>query len=344
MKIGRRNKPLGSWLAKLRSRHNFQRFKADLLQCLLFAEYCAILGSLSTFSDRQDYLIDLASQFFPQYCLLGIVGLLVSVFICSRRLFVTSLFAALLSGWILLPWYSSHSQPRPATADDVALRLLSANLRVSNQRTKELLEVLSEAQPDIAVFLEVNDVWGRQLEKLRPQLPYSFRSERADAFGIALLSRFPFVEVKKLDDPDFQTPVLSAEMNINGQSVRVIAAHPLPPGSANLARRRNRQLQALARYIHSRQSPAILMGDLNTCGWSNSGRNFLTTSGLKEARQGFGILATWPSFIRPFGIPIDHILHSTAFQTLTIETLSLPGSDHAGLSAVLRSRSSTTAK
>ena len=79
--------------------------------------------------------------------------------------------------------------------------------------------------------------------------------------------------------------------------------------------------------------------------WSPSYKDFVKKTGLRNARQGFGILPTWPteakfSPIKPplswlILIPIDHFLISPEIKVLDIRTGANVGSDHLPLIADL---------
>lgn len=61
--------------------------------------------------------------------------------------------------------------------------------------------------------------------------------------------------------------------------------------------------------------------------------NCSNTSGLRNARQGFGILPTWPrwSLLDGLRIPIDHCLVSSTIAVIAIKTTPISGSDHLSL-------------
>jgi len=75
------------------------------------------------------------------------------------------------------------------------------------------------------------------------------------------------------------------------------------------------------------------MGDLNATPWSPYYRQLLKGSGLRNTRQGFGILPTWPSWSLLDGlrIPIDHCLVSSTIEVIDIKTAQIKGSDHLSL-------------
>jgi endonuclease/exonuclease/phosphatase family metal-dependent hydrolase len=91
-------------------------------------------------------------------------------------------------------------------------------------------------------------------------------------------------------------------------------------------------------------NPVVIAGDLNITMWSPYYKRFISKTGLRNARQGFGILPSWPvkttyphySKIPPFmswliSIPIDHCLISPELKVSKIRTGANVNSDHLPL-------------
>jgi endonuclease/exonuclease/phosphatase (EEP) superfamily protein YafD len=74
----------------------------------------------------------------------------------------------------------------------------------------------------------------------------------------------------------------------------------------------------------------MLMGDLNTTMWSPYFHELETQAGLRNARDGFGILPTWPQKGQwpMFRIPLDHCLVSPEIRVEAFRVGSNIGSDH----------------
>jgi endonuclease/exonuclease/phosphatase (EEP) superfamily protein YafD len=70
-----------------------------------------------------------------------------------------------------------------------------------------------------------------------------------------------------------------------------------------------------------------VVGDLNASPWSHSFRS-LADSDLINSLNGFGLQASWPAVLGPFGVPIDHLLHSAELTTVSREIGPSLGSEH----------------
>jgi len=109
---------------------------------------------------------------------------------------------------------------------------------------------------------------------------------------------------------------------------------------------RDDQLRAAAKFLANKPKPSILLGDLNVTPWSSPFQHLLRQGGLRDTAIGFGIHPTWPSYLWPMRIPIDHCLVSPGLRATKREVGRNVGSDHFPLlielefeSAIQHSRS-----
>lgn len=131
--------------------------------------------------------------------------------------------------------------------------------------------------------------------------------------------------------PIFPNRFVSAKVAIGGNSVTVVATHLTKPYFDNHGWT---EMWRLVELIDAMPGPLLLAGDFNAAPWS---RNIVTL--LDETRLVTGPLpvATWPSALGGFGVPIDHVF--TRPPLVIQEIGPLPGrlgSNHRGLLARLR--------
>ncbi len=93
----------------------------------------------------------------------------------------------------------------------------------------------------------------------------------------------------------------------------------------------DKQFAAIGEYAAQVKNPVVVVGDLNTTMWSPFYKSMVKTARLRNARSGFGILPTWPTFMPLLSIPIDHLLVSKEIGVLKVHTGRYVGSDHLPL-------------
>ena len=104
----------------------------------------------------------------------------------------------------------------------------------------------------------------------------------------------------------------------------------IPLGRDNFGAR-NVQLHSVIELVAQASGEVLLLGDLNASVWGRHYRHFEDATGLRNARRGKGILPTWPTFMPPAMIPIDHVLVSSRIGIADIKTGPRIGSDHLPL-------------
>jgi endonuclease/exonuclease/phosphatase (EEP) superfamily protein YafD len=282
--------------------------------------------------------LELTSHFKVQYLVVSLLLYFVLLFRERRKkwLFV-ALFCIAIQFLEIVPWYLppgwlARSQPHN-------LRILQSNVFVPNRSYEKVLSLVRDEQPDIAIFMEMN---AQQLNALSSTYPFTFQTSD----DLAIYSRLPlskpvlFGSGKKFS--------IAAHLTVNQQEITLVVTHPVPP-LPRLFEARNQQLLEVEQYIQQQQNPVILVGDLNTTMWSPYYHKLIQTTGLKNARKGFGLLPTWPvpsPYARPFfkrtplmwlfQIPIDHCLVSAPLQVTGIHTGPSVDSDHLPLITDLR--------
>jgi endonuclease/exonuclease/phosphatase (EEP) superfamily protein YafD len=193
-----------------------------------------------------------------------------------------------------------------------------------------VISLVKAEQPDIAVFVEVNTSWAKELSVLSEIFPYYSQQQESEAFGSAIYSKLPLgnASVKAFSK---QRKSLLVDVKFQGKIISVILVHPTVPTKQESFINRNKQLAAIGEYAAQVKNPLVVVGDFNTTMWSPFYKNMVKTGNLRNARSGFGILPTWPTFLPLAYIPIDHFLVSKEIGVLKIRTGRNVGSDHLPL-------------
>lgn len=306
----------GSWMAEFVAR------RAVALSVLLAVTTILARGA------RWHWTLDLLSH-FPLQTALGALGLAL-ILLGLRRRKAALLPAAVLAFNValLLPIYWPARQP---TCSGPVIRAVSANVLRSNHRHEDVLRYVRSIDPDIFLAMEVDTEWLAAMEPLHEAYPYRIEQPGSGAFGIALFSRVPIEEGEVIVSAVSGAPMIRATLVFGERRLSFLGVHPLPPVKSGTAAFRNGQLREIAALARSVPAPRVLLGDLNVTPWSPHFRDLLTDSGLRDARQGFGIQPSWPEFSGVVGflqIPIDHTLVSDDVEVVARRLGPNVGSDH----------------
>jgi endonuclease/exonuclease/phosphatase (EEP) superfamily protein YafD len=288
---------------------------------------------LTIFDDRHRYL-ELFSHFRAQYFSLSLFCTVLFLIYRNYKFAFTMALVVILNAVYLIPWYVSVNDK---TEDKYAvqLKILHSNVYTANSHYQKLIALIEQENPDIVVVQETSSIWINQLAALKSIYPYKKAIPRNDDFGITIFSKYPFDEIQEIYWGTSHLPSLKANFTISGQNFTLISSHPLPPISDEFYISRNLQLNDIAKAAKDISNPLILIGDFNVTMWSADYEVLENGTGLRNARKGFGILATWPTDLPFMMIPIDHCLLSSEFKVDSIYTGQAIGSDHLPLVVTL---------
>ncbi len=177
----------------------------------------------------------------------------------------------------------------PGTRGDLALRVMSYNIRSGNDDLAKTAAAIAAESPDIVALQEVDVHWAPRSnfadqatelgERLRMHVRFAHIYDLAPAragdprreFGIAILSKYPVSssvnhEISRLSTQD-EHPVptlmpgfLESRIDIRGMIVRVFDTHL---DYRSDPRVREQQVRDMLAFIGDADAPTILMGDLN---------------------------------------------------------------------------------
>ena len=301
--------------------------RVSLVGLLQAAAIVAIVFSVVTAIPIDFYGVQLFAHFKQQYLIISVL-LCVALALLRQPVYVGGLLLAVgLNASLVIPWYVAESAP----GGDTRLKVLSANILSSNTEHQRLFDLLDAEAPDIVLLQEVSPQWLEALDPLRRIYPYSYAEAREGNFGIALFSRVQLTSVSHIDSPPLGYPTIIATLNVEGAALHLAGTHPMIPVREKFYSARNEQLASIVQLFEGRDGSHVLVGDLNTSMWDFNYRSLEEETGLRNARTGFGIVPTWPTFM-PFAmIPIDHVLISDDVSVVEMRSGPRIGSDHLPL-------------
>lgn len=230
---------------------------------------------------------------------------------------------------------------RDASADGNGPRdpvtLVAANILYTASESGPVLDYVARRDPDLLILSEYTPRRARSLADLDRRYPHALVLPRPGAWGMALYSRHPLREAEAVDLDGGEAVNIRAVVELSRGPVELWALHLASPTGPARAALRNQQLARLARRLAvpaPEGMPRILAGDLNTTAFSPAFRDFLRSTGLRDARQPFGLQVTWPAAPVPLWIAIDQVLTDAGITVHRLGSGPGIGSDHLPVEVV----------
>ena len=302
-----------------------------------------LIITLLPFSYSQHYLIRSCDFVRLQVVYLACASLIAASYLISRTGSAPYIGCALASivvlllqvGWIYP--YTRLANKEVASSnktDKHSIRIMSANVLMSNTEYDKLIALVNTHQPDLLITLESDQTWQNELSSLEQEYPYRVYCPKDNRYGMHLYSKFKIKQqqVCELIESDIPSIHILFE-DADGVEVQGHFIHPAPPSPTeeDSSRPRDTELIILAKALKNRLRPCIVAGDLNDVAWSRSTRLFMRISGLLDPRKGRGFFNTFHASYFFMRWPLDHLFHSNEFSVKRIERLAKYGSDHFAL-------------
>lgn len=259
-------------------------------------------------------------------------------------------------GWEYAP--RSHSAKHGTGG--TALRVMSWNVLFFNKNVNAIDALIRKHDPDIVALQEYGFVQAHGLEAaLNPRYPYRALAPGGPS-GLGVWSRYPLLNWDASGDRLSRCECQRMVVDLGGQNVRLVNAHPLAPRftfghdlagiqlpwevpSDFITAHQQPQLDVLVSEAARTDAPLILVSDLNTSDrqpnyWRL--RRYLGDT-YREVGRGFGL--TFPNIkkkIGPLPVPplvrIDFVFHSRSIKAIRAWTDASPASDHRAVIADLQ--------
>lgn len=250
------------------------------------------------------WLSDLIAN-LRMHLLVGAAPFLVYSVLRRQREMMLAFGIAIVSNGLLAMGHWTVT-PAAETADVSSLRVVTLNVRKSNDDYAQVIEFLLDQNADIVIIQEVSPGWSERLSSLSAKYPYSVREVRPDHFGIAMLSRLQPSQVYIRYLEDGTIPFASMHFEQGGFPFTVLGIHLSWPMTPREFRMRNAQIVELAGMATSSPYPLIACGDFNLSNWSRWFTWLQREGGLTTAYTSVADTASWPNAIIGLGISIDH--------------------------------------
>ena len=308
-----------------------------IVSSLTLAFACLIVPWLAHYLGAWSRHFDVIAGLRMQFFLAAAVALALAAPTRSRWVIGAAVVALIWNGAAVLPWYFA----RPTRPSAVTFKAFSLNVLHQNQRFTDVVQLVRRERPLIAVFQEVTEPWPEKLAPLRAEFAHHFR---ADGLQMEIFSRMP-IDNPKITVVGEMRGFVQFRVRHESNDVVVFASHTYPPvalGAEGFRWRNEQLIQTMPRHINTFSNlPVLVLGDLNTTMWSWAYRELIRQTGLRNARQGFGVCPTLGDehrWMKLLALPYDHCLVNQRLAVAAFRTGPFVGSDHLPIIAELSVR------
>jgi endonuclease/exonuclease/phosphatase (EEP) superfamily protein YafD len=295
----------------------------------LFLMLVALAATLLCALAPRFWVSDLAVHFRLQYVLVALAACLILAVTGHGYWATLSFLIAAVQALICAPLVNAPAVPTApsAAASVAAFRVAALNVWYRNRHFQRVSDFAARESPDVILLAEVTAECEAALSALTEEYAHRFSTRGNRGTGLLLLSRWP-MQAAVLPDFSEVEPAIAATLVIKERRVQLLSVHTSWPIGRQCTVERDRQLAMVGAYARAQEGPLIVLGDLNISPFSRVFQELLSGSHLSSAAQGFGWQPTWPVFLPPAGIQIDHALVSAGVAVMSFRRGAPVGSDH----------------
>jgi endonuclease/exonuclease/phosphatase (EEP) superfamily protein YafD len=266
----------------------------------------------------------------------AVLGAIVTLLLDDRRLAMFAVAALVVQAVPLAAQWHSPSASTSTGCLGPKFTVATVNLEFDNLDRARSIAWLNAHPADVVVLQEVTRAWADALRREVRGYAQVRLLPREDPYGIAVLSRWPILNVAPRDFARDGLPSFVVTVLAEDRSVEVIGLHSHWPVLPALYASRNRALHAAAAQARAAKVPVVIAGDLNLTPYAPMYRELLGESGLADAFADRAWRSTWQASWWPLALPIDHVLVPPSTCVQRAEIGAATGSDHRPVRVTIR--------
>ncbi|MBT0811338.1 endonuclease/exonuclease/phosphatase family protein [Litoribacter ruber] len=207
--------------------------------------------------------------------------------------------------------------------------ILMYNVRLTNDRYADFLNLARERDPDIILLTEPDQAWADAVEGLDQDYPHHIKHPLDNTYGMILYSRLGLEDTELNFLVKDSIPSIFTKVKLpSGVLVNLHCLHPEPPKPGTPTYERDTEILIISDRVIQDESPTVIAGDLNDVAWSRTSELFQKRTYMLDPREGRGLFSTYNTFVPLFRYPLDHFFYSKHFNLVNFERLPHIGSDH----------------
>lgn len=270
--------------------------------------------------------MELIQHFRPHLIAAGLLGAVLCLALGERWEWSAISFGLALVNYAALP-APRFVKPEAHLAGGDGLTLVWANVWKKQAALEKTLAWAKAQKADLVLISECppGDLSRLLVDDYPHRIDTGVASDQTYAVRMALFSRKPISDAAVQQGPGpNQRPWLTLRVEVDGRTLDVAGAHPVPP-YGKLTKERDTHIGKVATQL---REPFVLAGDFNATPWCPA---YATIPGRRVGAYLF--TPTWFSNLPLLGLPIDHIMVSPTLKASSYAVAPFLGSDHRAIFA-----------
>lgn len=323
-----------------------KRFLSIINALVLLLCYCCLLNQFV--GPNATSLFQFISLGFPILLIINCLLIFLWLFIKPSY----ALISLFLSLFLVIPSNRIYNLYDNNVSPTSNFKIMSYNVYYFFEDREGIKNLIKKEKPDLIMFQEIGD----HIEDILPKSKKYYANDFSD-LGIA--SKYPIIEINKINDGDKKLRSSYADIKINNDTIRAINVYLAPfhiekklvkstinkdkfqesykilyKKLTEAFKKHQKEVNIIKKFVENSPHPVILGGDFNSV--PNSYEYFKLKANLDDTfyNKGEGLGTTFHNF--KFPIKIDYIFTSKKFKTHSAYVKQVHFSDHFPIFAEIK--------
>ncbi len=216
----------------------------------------------------------------------------------------------------------------PAQTKEEIVEIVHFNVSYSNEDLATSVGIILDTDADLISVQDVTPDWKYVLnETLGKKYPYYSSIERVDPYGLAVFSKYPFVELDTFMSGNI--PNLEGKIEVNQTELKFIASHTTPPLFNSAYSTLQEQMNDFGQRAANIKEPLLMMGNFNAPPWWSEVQQLRSVAELEDSRISASI-----GLSEIFQSPTDYILFSKDLTCVGFTNIFTPSNEQFGIQGI----------
>ena len=270
--------------------------------------WTAVLATTLGFFGSTWWPLDMLSDWRLILAVVLAAAALAAGFGYSRISSIVFLVAAIVNAVLIAPmWLNDQAQ---LTSND-RVRIISLDVGSTPDARESVIEWINMSEGDIVLLANAGGNWRQYLEG--ENAPYRVVTDDPGLTGGTLVLARSGIPVTIEDGPNVLGAVaVIVTVPLGDQKVTIVGVSFERPVNSSAYSERIDEFTAINARMGRNTSPTVIIGNLEAARWSHAFS--VIANGMNNSEDGFGYMATFPSYTVPLvseyaGTPVDHALY-----------------------------------